>query len=78
MRILPSGVSLTGLAMGVGIVLLAPAVLPMIGAVLKPVAKAAIKGGIMAYETAKVSLAEAKESIEDLTAEAKSEVSSGK
>jgi hypothetical protein len=61
-------------AMGAGVVLLAPVVIPVVGAILKPVAKAVIKGGIMAYEGAKLSIAETKETIEDLTAEAKSEI----
>jgi hypothetical protein len=69
-----NGVSVSGLAVGAGIVLLAPIVIPMIGAVLKPVAKAMIKGGLIAYESAKVSLAETKETIEDLAAEAKAEM----
>jgi hypothetical protein len=69
-----NGVSVSGLAVGAGVVLLAPIVIPMIGAVLKPVAKAMIKGGLIAYESAKVSLAETKETIEDLAAEAKAEM----
>ena len=74
MRILGTGVSMGSLAVGAGVVLLAPVVIPVIGAVVKPLAKAVIKGGIMAYEGAKVSIAETKETIEDLAAEAKAEV----
>lgn len=69
-----NGFSAGSLAVGAGIVLLAPVVIPIIGAVLKPLAKAIIKGGITAYESAKVSIAETKETIEDLAAEAKSEM----
>lgn len=69
-----NGLSVSGLALGAGIVLLAPIVIPIIGAVLKPVAKAMIKGGLIAYESAKVSLAETKETIEDIAAEAKAEM----
>ena len=75
MRILGNGISMGGLAIGAGVVLLAPVVLPIIGAALKPVFKAVIKGGILAYEGAKVSIAETKESLEDLAAEAKAEIS---
>jgi hypothetical protein len=74
MRILGSSISVGSIAMGAGVVLLAPVVIPVVGAILKPAAKAVIKGGIMAYEGAKLSLAETKETIEDLTAEAKSEI----
>ncbi len=73
MKIL-NGMSMGSVAMGAGVVLLAPVVIPVIGAILKPVAKAIIKGGIMAYEGAKVSIAETKETIEDLAAEAKAEI----
>jgi hypothetical protein len=58
-------------------VLLAPVVIPVVGAILKPVAKALIKGGIMAYEGAKVSIAETKETIEDIAAEAKADIEEG-
>jgi Protein of unknown function (DUF5132) len=67
-------ISIGGLAMGAGVVLLAPVVIPIIGSLVKPVVKAVIKGGILAYEGAKVSIAEAKETIEDLAAEAKEEI----
>jgi hypothetical protein len=70
-----SGLSVSNLAVGAGVVLLAPVVIPVVGSLLKPVAKAVIKGGLLAYEGAKVSVAETKEAIEDLAAEAKSEMS---
>jgi hypothetical protein len=69
-----NGFSAGSLAVGAGIVLLAPIVIPMVGAILKPLTKAIIKGGLIAYESAKVSLAETKETIEDLAAEAKAEM----
>jgi hypothetical protein len=65
-------------AIGAAAVLLAPIVLPVIASVLKPVAKGVIKGGILAYEGAMVALAETKETIEDLAAEAKAEISEGR
>jgi hypothetical protein len=75
MRFSGNGFKIGSLAVGAGVVLLAPVVIPVVGAVLKPLTKAVIKGGIMAYEGAKVSLAETKETIEDLAAEAKAEIS---
>jgi hypothetical protein len=74
MRLLGNSFNVSSLAVGAGVVLLAPVVIPVVGAVLKPLAKAVIKGGIMAYEGAKVSVAETKETIEDLAAEAKAEI----
>lgn len=75
MKLLGTSISVGSLAIGAGVVLLAPVVMPVLGAVLKPVAKAVIKGGVMAYEGAKVAVAETKETIEDIAAEAKSELS---
>ena len=65
----------TGLAIGIGAAVLAPAVLPVIANVAKPVAKAAIKGGIILFEKGKEAFAEAGEVVEDLVAEVKSELS---
>lgn len=77
MRLISNGLNMSSLAVGAGVILLAPVVIPVVGSVLKPLAKAAIKGGIMAYEGAKVSIAETKETLEDLAAEAKSEITQG-
>jgi len=74
MKFIPKSLTVGNVAIGVGIVILAPIVLPMIGSILKPVIKAAIKGSMMAYEGVRVAVAEAKESLEDLTAEARSEI----
>jgi hypothetical protein len=70
----PKGFDLSSLAIGAGVVLLAPIVVPVIGSVLKPMAKAVVKGGLLAYEGAKVSIAETKETLEDIAAEAKAEI----
>jgi len=75
MKILGNGLSVGSLAVGAGLVLLVPVVIPVVGAILKPVAKAVIKGSLMAYEGAKVSIAETRETLEDLAAEAKAEMS---
>jgi hypothetical protein len=65
---------ITGLAIGVGTAILAPVVIPMIASIAKPLAKAAIKGGIMLYEKNRELIAEATEVVEDLVAEAKAEL----
>lgn len=60
------GNALTGLAVGLGVVLLAP----VAGQVLRPAAKAAIKGVILAYQ----GLADLGEVVGDLVAEAQYEL----
>jgi len=64
----------TGLLVGVGAVLLVPVVLPVVATAVKPLAKAAIKGGILLYDKGKVAVAEIQETVEDLVAEAKAEL----
>ena len=67
----------SAMAIGAGVVLLAPIIIPAVASVLKPVAKAVIKGGMLAYENARVAVAETKETIEDIAAEARSEIAAG-
>jgi Protein of unknown function (DUF5132) len=69
----PKGSVWTGVAIGVGL-LVAPVVIPMIATAARPVAKAGIKGTLMLYEKCREMIAEVAEVIEDLAAEAKSEV----
>ncbi len=63
----------TGFAIGVGL-LVAPVVLPMITAGARPIMKAVMRGGLMIYEKGRELMSEAVEIVEDLAAEAKSEV----
>ncbi|HBL61115.1 MAG TPA: DUF5132 domain-containing protein [Cyanobacteria bacterium UBA8803] len=63
-----------GIAAGIGAVVLAPIVIPAAVKIGKPIAKAAIKTGIVAYEKSKGVLAEAGEVFEDIVAEAKAEM----
>jgi hypothetical protein len=65
---------ITGLAIGIGAAILAPIVIPAVAAVAKPLAKAALKGGILLYDRGKEAVAEAGEVIEDLMAETKAEI----
>src|SRR5919107_3730657 len=56
-----------GVLTGLGLSLAAALVLPRWG---RPAAKATIKGGMAAYETASETLARLRETLEDITAEA--------
>ena len=62
----------TGLAVA-GAVVLAPTLLPVVGRILRPVAKAAIKGGLVLYNE---TLAGVGEVAGDLVAEARAELES--
>jgi len=67
----------SGLAIGAASVILAPIVLPVVGGVLKSLTKAGIKGGMVLYEKGKLFAEETKETVEDLTEEAKAELKAG-
>jgi hypothetical protein len=57
----------------VGVALLAPVLLPLVGTVVRPVAKGVVKGGLMVKDTVVGFVAEAGEQVSDLVAEAKAE-----
>ena len=63
----------TGVVVAVGATVLVPVVAPAIGSLLRPAAKAAIKGGILAYDIAgvRLSLAQLGEMASDVAAEAR-------
>ncbi|HBL61114.1 MAG TPA: DUF5132 domain-containing protein [Cyanobacteria bacterium UBA8803] len=63
-----------GLIVGIGAVVLAPIFGTALAKVGKPIAKAAIKTGLVVYEKSKVALAEAGEAYQDLLAESKAEL----
>lgn len=65
---------LAGLLVGVGVVVLAPVVLPVLVAVSRPVAKSAIKTGVILFDKGREAAAEMTEVFEDLVAEARSEL----
>lgn len=74
MNILGSAFKLgAGLAVGTGVALVAPAVVPIAAGIARRVAIAAIKGGLFAFEGFKITLTGAREMLEDLVAEAKAE-----
>jgi hypothetical protein len=59
---------------GIAAIVLLPIIVPVAGKVAKPIAKAAIKGGIVLYQQGKGVIAEVGETLEDIIAEAKSEL----
>ncbi|WP_455281527.1 DUF5132 domain-containing protein [Cupriavidus necator] len=65
---------LAGLLVGVGVVVLAPVVLPVLATVTKPLAKSAIKTGVILFDRGREAAAEMAEVFEDLVAEARSEL----
>lgn len=67
-----------GLIAGIGAVILAPVILPIVAGIGKPIAKSIIKGGIVAYEKSKGAFAELGETWEDIVAEAKAELAESK
>ncbi|MFP3913187.1 MAG: DUF5132 domain-containing protein [Desulfobacteraceae bacterium] len=72
---LPSGARMgTGLAIGAAAVLLAPIVVPVASGILKSLAKAGVKGGMILYEKGRELAEESRETLEDIAAEARSEL----
>ncbi|MEM5435972.1 DUF5132 domain-containing protein [Paraburkholderia diazotrophica] len=68
------GSVLAGLAVGVGAIVLAPVVLPVVAAVSRPIAKSAMKTGVILFEKGREAAAEMREVFEDLVAEARAEL----
>ncbi|MGQ9687068.1 MAG: DUF5132 domain-containing protein [Thiobacillaceae bacterium] len=64
----------TGLAVGVGVAILAPVIMPVLASVGRPLAKSIIKSGMVLYEKGRETVAELGEVLEDLVAEAKVEL----
>jgi len=63
----------TTVLIGVGVALAVPALLPVVGAVVRPVAKGLIKGGLALVDTLQEVVAESGEQLSDLVAEVKAE-----
>lgn len=63
----------TAVLIGVGAALVAPVLFPAAGAVLRPVAKGLIKGGLYLVDATQEILAEGSEQLSDLVAEVKAE-----
>jgi hypothetical protein len=58
---------------GVGVAIAAPVLLPAVGAVIRPVAKGLIKGGLLLADSLQELVAEGQEQLSDLVAEARAE-----
>jgi hypothetical protein len=67
----------TGLAIGIGCLILAPIIVPAVVGIVKPVAKLAIKGGVVLYRKGQGAISETVEAVSDVVAEAKAEVHQG-
>ncbi|MDD3581730.1 MAG: DUF5132 domain-containing protein [Desulfobacca sp.] len=67
----------TSILVGAGVALVAPVILPAVATIIRPVAKATIKGGLMLADKVKEIAAEASEQVSDLVAEARAEHSAG-
>ena len=63
----------TTVLIGVGVALAAPALLPAVGTVIRPVAKGLIKGGLYIADSLQEMIAEGGEQFSDLIAEVKAE-----
>jgi hypothetical protein len=66
--------ALFGLAVGTGLVIAAPVLLPIVSGVARPIVKTLIKVALTAYETGREQAAELTEFAEDLFAEARAEI----
>lgn len=69
--------SAKGLAIGLGAAVLVPVILPAVAALARPIARAAIKTGIIVYEKGREAVAEMSEVVEDLIAEARADLEHG-
>jgi hypothetical protein len=63
-----------GIAIGIGVAILAPLVLPTVAKAARPLARAAIKSGLLLFEKGRETAAELGEVVEDLLAEAQAEI----
>jgi hypothetical protein len=64
---------LAGMAIGAGIVLISRWLPNLVGDIVRPIAKTAVKAGYAAATTAREMVAEATEEVEDMVAEARAE-----
>jgi hypothetical protein len=64
----------TPILIGIGVLIVAPLVIPGVGEAVKPLAKAALKSGLIFVQRGRELISEAAEAIEDITAEVKAEL----
>jgi hypothetical protein len=63
-----------GIAIGIAAAILAPAILPVVVQAARPLARAAIKSGLLFLNKSRETVAEMGEVVEDLVAEARAEI----
>jgi hypothetical protein len=63
-----------GIAIGLGVAILAPVAIAVLSGAARPIARAALKSGILLYEKGREKVAEFEETLDDLTAEARAEM----
>jgi hypothetical protein len=68
------GSAASNVLIGAAAVILAPIVVPAVLAGMRPLAKAAIKGGVLVFDKTREVFAEAEEQMSDLVAEARAEL----
>ncbi|MGA2400169.1 MAG: DUF5132 domain-containing protein [Syntrophobacteraceae bacterium] len=75
MALLDNGLKIgTPVLIGIGALILAPVLIPVVGAVVKPLAKATIKGGLSLVQKGRELISETVEVFEDISAEVKAEL----
>ena len=75
MALLENGLKIgTPVLVGIGVLILAPLVLPVAGSVVRPLIKATVKSGLLLAQKGRELVSEAMESLEDITAEVKAEL----
>ncbi|MBN1105291.1 MAG: DUF5132 domain-containing protein [Deltaproteobacteria bacterium] len=68
------GLNVPTIALGAAVILLGPTLLGMAGGLGRSLFKAGVKGGLLAYAKGRELAEETKETLEDMVAEAKSEI----
>jgi len=64
----------TPVLIGIGALILAPVIIPVVGSAVKPLAKATIKSGLVVIQKGRELISEAAEALEDIAAEVKAEL----
>lgn len=72
------GGGLATVVVGAVAILLAPVVVPAVAQAARPLLKEAIKGGMLCFQKGREAMAEVGEMFEDIVAEARAEVESGR
>ncbi|MGD8676144.1 MAG: hypothetical protein PVG81_10110 [Desulfobacterales bacterium] len=69
-----NGLNVGTMAIGAGIILAAPVVVPLVGKALRPVAKTLIKGGMAAYRETEKAIGQVGVSMKTMVKEARAEL----